>query len=205
MIIDHIKTDLFSLGCFGRSGSRSIADVLTNYYTDKIFSQHNFVSHHYHSMSDVDKFNSFSNRYQSCPKIFIMRNPLERAKSGSSVRLEQAFHGMPALYTIDFDRIDYIIDFNSINDYTAGIKLGDKSEVDSILEFLSMTTEKTVFNMETMVVNWDHNDYDYTQEDDIYLKVLDSKEKLPLDLWELFVNNYTKINIPSSGKILWDM
>jgi len=230
MIIDHIKTDLFSLGCFGRSGSRSLADFLSGYYSDYVkkavrirflyeydkldeyergivlkshssdkilrdMIKHGFVPHHYHSMTETDDFNSYKNKRN--PKIMVLRHPLERAKSGSVVKLEQAFHGMPSLFSVDFDAVDYVIDFNRINDYTDGVKLGSSEDTKLTIDLLKNNGDTVLYTEETMVVNWDPSDYEYDADIDIYNDMLETKEHLPADLWKSLVRNFNDINLPT--------
>jgi hypothetical protein len=243
MIIDHIKTDLFSIGTFGRSGSRTIADFLSKYYSDYIseavrirflydfheldFSEKQiiltsfredkvlkqmvsdgFVPHHYYSMNDTEDYNNYKNK--KTPKILVLRDPLERAKSGATVKLEQAFHGMPTLFSIDFDSVDYVIDFNRINDYTNGLKLGDASDIKLTIDILKNTSDSEMYNFETMLIDWDPSDYDYEKDNEIYNDALETKEHLPVDLWKSLVRNIVEINLPTKidnirYKKKWDM
>lgn len=172
--------------------------ILKSFSKDKILHhmiKNGFVPHHYHSMTDTDAFNSFKNKRN--PKIMILRHPFERAKSGSAVKLEQAFHGMPSLFSIDFDTVDYVIDFNRINDYTNGLKLGSSEDTKLTIDLLKNNGDEDLYTKETMIVNWDPSDYEYDADIDIYNDMLETKEHLPADFWKSLVRNFNDINLPT--------
>ena len=152
--IDNIRTNLFCIGCLGRSGSRSIADFITGYYSDYQNSAHKwrflynmrtlepdeydvviksfgedkhlshiigqeFWPHHEYSTCSYDDYNNTKGT-----KILVLRDPIERAKSGSRVGYTPLYHGAPVLDKINLDSVDYIIDFNKLQQYVTDTHLG---------------------------------------------------------------------------------
>ena len=230
--IDHIRTDLFSIGCFGRSGSKTIAEFLSGYYADyysgakRLKFLHNAdtlgekefekfiesindkemkklvrdisIPHHNMSLSSIENYNNF--QHSSNPKILVLRDPIERAKSGSSLGLEKNFHGAPVLSYIDFDSVDYIIDFNKLNEYTNYLRVGshdeDKKIIDHIVEN-NLIPADPKHRLGWMNDIWNHEDFDYITDIELYNNALEKKEQLPLDLWKSLVRNIGKINIPT--------
>lgn len=242
--IDHIITNTFSIGCFGRSGSRTIAEFLTSYYTGyqlaskkwrylfdadklkrenpqeldvvkKIFNgdkhlkkmlEFPFLPHHTYSITSYENFNN-----NEGIKILVLRNPIERAKSGQSKSFSAHFHGAPALHKVNFDKVDYIIDFNKLSDYTPETHLG-KIDVDVSpdSEFIeSLKGYSYPENLSDIYESWEVEDYNYEEDIEIYNNVLETKEHLPVDLWKNLVRNHNEINIPTTmhGKRYkkWDM
>jgi hypothetical protein len=230
MRIDHIKTDRFSVGCLGRSGSRTIADFLSGYYSLYIekaarirflydfntiskdeqdivlksleendkhllsFIKSGFCLHHCFTQTTIEQFNKCDARI----KIMVLRHPLERAKSGSDIKLEPDFHGMPCLSEVDFEEVDYVIDFNRLSEYTNDIKLGSYASDKAALETLNpKDIDADFFDIASNSKEWDPSDYEYDQEIEIYNDLMETKEHLPLDLWKSLARNITEINLPS--------
>ena len=229
MPIDHIKTDRFSIGCLGRSGSRTVADFLSGYYSaivplasrirflydlnelsvnerdivlksiegDKFLLQlvrDGFFPHHRISQTPIEDFNE----YDEPNKIMVLRHPSGRAKSGSDIKLEPTFHGMPCLSEIDFETVDYIIDFTVLSKYTNGLHLGSYAyDKETAVTIDSHNINSDLFNIAETSKEWDLSDYDYEEEVTIYNDVMDTKEQLPLGLWKDFTRNINKMNIPS--------
>lgn len=224
MIIDHIRTDLFSIGCLGRSGSRSIADIISAYYTDLmtramtirfLYEPFNmsevergiflkgidnldmreiaavgFIPHHPYSQNEIDSYNKYV--FKSTPKILVLRNPVERAKSGSFLKLHPDFHGEPVLSLIDMTTVDYVIDFNQLSEYTGNLKIGNlKTDEESML-FINAELAK----LENLV-DWNQSDYDYDLDLEIYHNALDTLEHLPVDMWKHLVRNVNYLNVPT--------
>ena len=107
-----IRTDRFNIAMMGRSGSRSFMMDLAG----KI--------DHYEIFAEINSFNSKDlllkqrlNAMSFIPHILVLRNPIERAKSGSSVNLSRDYHGYPFLHCIDFDIVTHIIKFEQIGRY----------------------------------------------------------------------------------------
>lgn len=229
MLIDHIKTDRFSIGCLGRSGSRTIADFLSGYYStlvpfaartrflydlnnistierdivlksiqaDKFLFQlvkDGFFPHHRITQTSIEDFNN----YDAPNKILVLRHPLERAKSGSDIKLEPTFHGMPCLSSIDFEEVDYIIDFNELSEYTNRLHLGSYAyDKQTAEEIDSHDINSDLFDIGASTKDWHPSDYDYEEEVKIYNDLLETKERLPLDLWKNLTRNISEMNLPS--------
>jgi|SaaInlV_125m_DNA_1040241.scaffolds.fasta_scaffold08687_2 hypothetical protein len=220
-MIDHIVTNNFHLGGLGRSGTRTIANFLTRYYHDYYWESvrcrylygdnlEEYVStindevlkdmilnsphtHHIYSKDAIENFNKPTDK----PKIMILRHPMKRGDSGSRVSFEPEFHGMPVLDTIDFDSIDYIIDFEELNWYV------NLTQID---RNVNSNDEKMVAEMHQhlnqkhyggLIKEWNRSDYDYSEDMIIYKHIMKTKTKLPFDIWKDLLRNITECNIPS--------
>jgi hypothetical protein len=226
MYIDHIETDTFHLGILGRSGTRSIANFLTRYYHDyywesfyaKYFYSENmndylsfvddeilkdFVlngpdTHHIFSRDTIENFN----KPKVTKKIVVLRDPLQRAKSGSRVSFEPTFHGMPILSQIDFDSVDYIIDFNEINYYINLTNVDRNMNPTEENMIARMYAERNPETYGSQLKEWKLENYDYREEVSVYNKLMETKEKLPFDVWKQLVRSMSYCNIPSMRKNL---
>lgn len=230
-LIDHIKTDTFSIGSFGRSGSRTIVDFICGYYREMVWPAHRIrylydldnispgektvmldsfdnisqkhflevlkkplATHHWYSVESIPNFNNHNNHLNNTgPKILIVRDPLERAKSGQGKNYEPVFHGAPVLTGIDLDNLDYILPFEKLDQYVLGTHLGNPNDI----PFADMRQE------------WELEDYNYDEEMNTYNKILE-KEVLPLDLWRKIVRTFSEVNIPTMDQKIrykkkWDM
>lgn len=228
-LIDHIKTDTFSIGSFGRSGSRTIVDFICGYYREMVYPAHRIrylydldtaglgnkslifdgyddkhflevlkkplATHHWYSAEPLPDFNIYNTFLNNTgPKILIVRDPLERAKSGQEKTYEPVFHGAPVLNSIDIDTVDYILPFEKLNDYVLGIHIGNPNDK----PFLGMQQ------------NWKLEDYNFDEETDTYNDILQNKEVLPINLWKKLVRTLSEVNIPNMNpktryKKKWDM
>lgn len=230
-LIDHIKTDTFSVGSFGRSGSRTIVDFICGYYREMVWPAHRLrylydldvidskeraiildgfdgehhkqflevvkkplSTHHWYSSEPIHSFNVHNTYLNNIgPKFLIVRDPLERAKSGQQKNYEPVFHGAPVLHSIDINTIDYIIPFDKLNDYVLGVHIGNPND----RPFAEMHQE------------WNLEDYNYEEEMDVYNKLLDI-EVLPVSLWKKVVRTFSEVNIPTTNQKIrfkkkWDM
>jgi hypothetical protein len=231
-MIDHVKTDTFSIGTFGRAGSRTIADFICGYYREMVWpayrerylhdwdsissgkqadiiqsydapNQKYFVNllknpqllHHLYSVEPISNFNIYNTFLNNTgPKILIVRDPIERAKSGQEKKYEPVFHGAPVLRSINLETVDYILPFEKLSDYVLGINIGNPNDI----PFLDMQQD------------WKLEDYNYDEETDTYNDILQNKEVLPIDLWKKLVRTFHEINIPNMNskiryKKKWDM
>jgi len=233
MIIDHIITDIFSIGCFGRSGSRSIADFLTGFYSDYIDSSkkwrylfdvenldedefntvlrsfaadkhlqkiiaEGFFTHHLHSFQNIDEFNNTEKKI----KILVLRDPIERAKSGSRVAYSPNFHGAPVLHKVDFESVDYIIDFNKLSYYTPNTHRGAfdpdlRPNSKFRKELDKQSNQKLNETLLNAITPWETEEYSYDEEIEIYNNAIKTKTELPIDVWKKLVRNYYTVNIPT--------
>ena len=204
-MIDCIETDQFTLGILGRSGTRSFVNYITRYYFDYVWENRKqthlglspkpedrpLPSHHPYSAIDIEDFNVIDN------KIMVVRDPIARAKSGIRVSYEPRFHGSPVLQYIDWDKIEYIIDFNEVDLYLGGSEIykGISSEEENITG--KYLTTVGLEQYETLIQEWSLDDFDYTEEISTYKYVMKNKKRLPVELWVEYLNNTTCCNIPS--------
>tara|TARA_A200000159_G_scaffold19712_1_gene16290 strand:- start:1475 stop:2272 length:798 start_codon:yes stop_codon:yes gene_type:complete len=106
--IDLIRTDKFNIGFMGRSGSRTIMkDIVGRAYA------------HYPLLASFSNFNDkqILEEQGSIPHILVLRDPVERAASGSLLALYPEYHGHPFLHLIDFDVVTHIIRFEDLGEY----------------------------------------------------------------------------------------
>jgi len=204
-MIDCIETDQFTLGILGRSGTRSYANYITRFYSDYFWEamrnvhlgiisvediEHEF-SHHYYSTVGIEEFNQIDN------KIMVIRDPIERAKSGIRVMYEPTFHGSPILQYIDWDKIDYVIDFNETDLYLGGSGVARKLPIEDEISLGKQAFKLGGYEYESRIQKWSLDDFDYTEEIITYERVMNDKPRLPLDLWIEYLKNVTCCNIPS--------
>jgi hypothetical protein len=232
MLIDHIRTDTFSIGCFGRSGSRTIADFLSGYYSDyqmtsgkfrflfdvdnlpdeeldvvkKRFNddkhlqkmlESKFMSHHEYTVDTIDTFNN-----AEPIKILVLRDPIERANSGANLAFDAELHGAPVLHEVDFDSVDYIIDFNKLSEYSASMHLGGyRKDREFTYDHLDNLRKQELSvsdpNWEVPWRKWKIEDYSYDEDIELYTNAMKTKPELPLDVWKSLVRNYNTINLPT--------
>lgn len=221
-MIDYIETNTYSLGILGRSGSRSIVNYITRYYFDYAWEQHRniqlgvelvdpkFPSHHPYSWISVDDFNGCNALCNDInPRIMVIRDPLERAESGSSVSYEPVFHGAPILTDIDWSEIDYVIPFEDLVLYIGKTMWSNLdyiwSDIDESREnrHAKETGTASLYQMmgiepyKNIIQEWKVSDYDYQKEIECYNKVLTTKKQLPPELWKSMVRDTMWCNIPS--------
>lgn len=222
MKIDYIETDQYSLGILGRSGTRSFANYISRYYYDYVWEQHRnlqlgkenpelmFPTHHPYTWIPMEDFNACNELVMADqPRIVVLRDPIERARSGSRVHYEPEFHGAPALTHINWDYIDYIIPFEDIELYLgktrwSNMDYGLVSLEATMEEKSTLETSRAAFYMdlqvphyEKIIQKWSIEDYDYTDEIDCYLNVIKTKKQLPPTKWYQMVKDTTWCNIPS--------
>jgi hypothetical protein len=222
MKIDYIETDQYSLGILGRSGTRSFANFISRYYFDYAWEQHRnliigkdnpdlmFPTHHPYTQMTIDDFNQCNYFFDGHePTIMVLRDPLERAKSGSRISYEPEFHGAPALTQIEWEHIDYVIPFEDIKMYIGESRWSNMdiafvgSDLSNEEKALWELTRGTYFrdigvpNYENLIEEWSVEDYDYTDEIDCYNQIVSTKKQLPPDMWHQMVRDTTWCNIPS--------
>ena len=107
-----IRTDRFNIAMMGRSGSRSfMMDLARKINHSEIFTEISSFNRKDLLLKQRQNARSF------IPHILVLRNPIERAKSGSSLNLPLDYHGYPFLHCIDFDIVTHIIKFEQIGRY----------------------------------------------------------------------------------------
>lgn len=202
-MIDCIETDQFTLGILGRSGTRSYANYITRYYFDYTFElvkdvhlgraieEKPSIFHHLYSAITPEEFNKIDN------KIMVVRDPIERAKSGIRVQYEPVFHGSPMLVNIDWDKVDYIIPFEETNKYLNGHAAGKFASPEQEKLVSRITWNSGIHKFDEQIHEWSMEDYDYTEEINTYNKIMKEKTKLPLELWIEYLRNVKYCNIPS--------
>lgn len=211
-LIDCIETDQFTLGMLGRSATRSFVNYITRYYYDFVWENRRLIhlgiapepqdmplpSHHPYSFTDIDTFNSIPN------KIMVVRNPIDRAESGSEVQFNPNFHGQPALQYLDWDMIDYIIPFEDINLYLNNTEYVHASNREGEREMAKvLSTMHPLQHYREAHQDWSVDEYDFTREIETYNLVLKTKEKLPPSLWVELLSKVTACNIPSKHLLKW--
>ena len=206
-MIDCIETNRFVLGVCGRSGTRSIVNYLTRYYFDYQWENMRQLhqgwaprpenmpmpTHHPYTATTVEQFN----KVNRTNKFMVVRNPIDRANSGIRVGYTPDFHGAPVLQDIDWKQVNYIIDFHDLEQYLGNTDV--YKGVDSKTERLVAQRVSSIgpSHYRDMEKEWSLDDYDYTNEIEVYENVMDTKERLPIDLWIHHVLNIKEINIPS--------
>ena len=111
--ITLIRTDKFNIGFMGRSGSRTIMqDIVGRSYA------------HDPLLSSFSNFNDkqILEEQGSIPHILVLRDPVERAASGSLLALYPEYHGNPFLHLIDFDVVTHILRFEDLGEYFSSHK-----------------------------------------------------------------------------------
>jgi len=159
-------------------------------------------SHHQYSVTDIDTFNSIPN------KIMVVRDPIDRAKSGIAVNFNPDFHGKPTLQYIDWDMIDYIIPFEDIsnkylNGFNHNVGITHEAESSVVKEVDRVMSESDPKQEGVYWTTWSLDDFDFTREIETYNLVLKTKEKLPPSLWIELLSKVTACNIPSKHLLKW--
>ena len=111
--ITLIRTDKFNIGFMGRSGSRTIMqDIVGRSYA------------HDPLLSSFSNFNDkqILEEQGLIPHILVLRDPVERATSGSLLALYPEYHGNPFLHLIDFDVVTHILRFEDLGEYFSSHK-----------------------------------------------------------------------------------
>jgi hypothetical protein len=231
-LIDHVKTDTFSIGTFGRSGSRSIVDFLCGYYREMVWPAWRVrYLYDFDTIEESEKDIIIRSYDDPNDKHFIelLRKPLSThhwhsAEDMSSFNnhnsflnnvgpkiltlrdpLERAKSGQEKNYHPTFHGAPIL---NSI----------DLETVDYILPFDIINEYLLGLNLGSpddqpfgnMYMKWNLEDYSYDQETDLYNELMEKKEVLPLDLWKSLVRNFNEINIPCKNQSVrykkkWDL
>jgi len=194
-----IRTDYFSIGVMGRSASRSIARYICGDLTAE--------ECHGPFMRTFDVFNSI----RGVPNILVLRNPLERAKSGSLLSYNKYFHGEPFLSNIDYNAVTHILPFENVEDY-----IGGDHNIEKPLEevWKTMTIEQKLEyylkkwndigdteyanhdgnEVRDRIINpWSIDEYDFTEEMELYDEFR-KKPILDVEDFKRYVDNYTYID-----------
>lgn len=195
----------------GRSASRNIARKICG-------NQLSTENCHLPFMRTFDEYNSIVDT----PKILMLRNPIERAISASTLCYNPVFHGSPFLHKIDFDSVTHIIKFEEIDSYLGENCCPEKIDED-IVKTLDLNgkisyyvakwneydgvgagdPERAEELKERMLTPWSLDDYDYTEEINLYKKFIDNKPTISPKLFNRFANDYNYIdarNIKIPGK-----
>ena len=220
-MIDCIETNTYSLGILGRSASRSFANYISRYYFDYVWEQYRNVqldventdlkypSHHPYTWITVDDFNDCNALVYDPPTIMVVRDPIDRARSGSGVNYEPVFHGAPILTEIDWDGIDYIIPFEDLELYIGQTQWSNTDNMtinprSSKEERYAKESDRGSFYQAlgikpyaNIIKEWEVEDYDYDAEIKCYENVLHNKKQLPPELWKSLVRDTVWCNIPS--------
>jgi hypothetical protein len=174
MNISYILTDRFLLLCHGRTASRSFfSDILGREYEQDLS---NTIS----VQSIFKSLNHLELKARvKIPRILLLREPIDRAKSGIRMGYWPLGHGAPFLYTLDIEKIDYIIPFEETHQYT-NTRLGTKEADVSKKDFI-----------------WSIDDYDFTKELEIYEKIRKTVPVLDPEKWNSMVRQITECNLPN--------
>ena len=189
-----IKTDKFNLGFMGRSGSRTIMGDLLG---DLEFWPNIIVS--------FDEFNCSDGKV---PNILVLRDPVERAVSGSRLGLHPDYHGLPFLHLIDFDVVTHIIRFEELNDYFNGHhgflppdfkkefekfdfdkknlaikslmnKIPEASSEDGLLRNAAdASVYHSIARWVRSTLDWNYLDVSFSEENNLYKKFLEQKPRM---------------------------
>jgi len=191
-----IRTEYFSIGVMGRSASRSIARYICGDLTAE--------ECHGPFMRTFDEFNSIS----GVPNILVLRNPLERAKSGSLLSYNKYFHGAPFLSKIDYNAVSHILPFENIKDYI-GSDNDIEKPVDEDLKKLTIEQKLEYYQKQWIEIDgvteyadhdgdevrdrilnpWSVDEYDYTEEMGLYHEFL-KKPVIGVDEFQKYVGLY---------------
>jgi hypothetical protein len=141
-----IRTDRFNIAMMGRSGSRSFMQDLAG------------KQDHYEIVTKISSFNREDlllkqklNSMKFIPNILVLRDPIERAKSGSFIGLNANYHGYPFLHCIDFDMVTHIIRFEDIGKYVEP----HEGKFDSLVTFLPQKEKDKLPKNEEVWKPWD--------------------------------------------------
>lgn len=207
-LITVIRTDRFNLGFMGRSGSRTMMSDILGAFKPRM---------HGDIMRTVDSFNDIEllqkqklNLMQPIPHILVLRNPIDRARAGSRICFHPDYHGRPFLHLINYDIVTHIIKFEEINEYFDG-RLGVmpedmKSKFDEeSFENRKQYLQEHADNFTDELYDWNIEDYDFTDEMNLYHKFLEKPVMDP----ETFKNLRKQILYVNcrndKGLRIWDM
>jgi len=232
MHIDHIKTDNFSIGTFGRSGSTSIGEFTSNFYSSTVL-QISRVKYLY-DFDNLDKGEKHviikayddPNR-KHFPELLMMGNTSHHHYSEGDVETFNNYNNFlnnngPKILTLrepisraeSGARVGFEPNFHG----APVLHLLDFDTIDYILPFEKINDyvngtnfgDRSDFVPDHNLVSWNVEDYNYDQEVDLYNELVSTKQVLPLDMWKNLLRNYTEINIPSMNPRVrfrkkWDM
>jgi hypothetical protein len=206
-----IRTDMMNVAMVGRVGSRSITTkIIGEHVEDEIDFLHNYTP-----KVSFDQFNNYEtlfaqmkNAAKPIPNVLVLRDPYERAESGSSCQLSSIQHGRPYLHNINIEQISHVIHFKDLSNYVDS-RVGTES--DYLLRNSTLEQKLSAFpEYHFMFEDWSKDDYTKEQWDEEYrfYEQLKLKEVLTPEMFRSKLADSRQINIKKIAGMryrAWDM